>query len=85
MTIDYKIRCDKHAFSKIDYCEMCMLRTQVQACVEKAREDSRRMVANTHLAISVLNDIVDVHRNEINILKEKINGRERESSISESK
>lgn len=52
----YPVRCDKHDLKGYDYCEMCMLRSQVQDAVENARKNTQSTLAQTHLAIQVLND-----------------------------
>ena len=56
---EYKIRCDKHQFKPFEYCEICWLRNEVQNAVETARKESISILAQTHLAIQVLNDCFD--------------------------
>lgn len=62
---DYKIRCDKHAFHPYEYCEMCMVRNLLQQSIEKNREETQRMIAQTSLAIHVIHDSIDNIRKKI--------------------
>lgn len=66
---DYKVRCDKHNFKPYDYCEMCMIRTELQKVKEEAYRNVRSMLSQTHLAISVLNDIAEKHQKQIDEIK----------------
>ena len=76
---DYKIRCDKHQFKPIEYCEICWLRNEVQYVIETARKETRFTLAQTSLAISVLNDCFDKLKKQIEELREKLNAsKERE-------
>ena len=52
----YKVRCDKHVFSPYAYCEMCMIRTELQQVIEKATKETNDNLSQIFLAISVLND-----------------------------
>ncbi len=68
----YNCRCDKHAFSPHEYCEMCMMRSRLQDTCEKVRKDAQSMLGETWLAIQVLNDCFDKLQREINEIKKKI-------------
>ncbi len=52
--IVYKVRCDKHAFAPYDYCEMCMLRSQVQEVIETSRKQIKEMFNGTNLALHLI-------------------------------
>jgi len=69
---DYKLRCDKHNLQPYVYCEMCWLRNEVFESVETARNDSRSILATTHLAIKELNDIVDKMETQIHDLYQRL-------------
>ncbi len=68
----YKVRCDKHTLRPYEYCEMCMIRSLLQNSIEDNRKMTRDMVANTHLAINVLNDCFNKLEKEIKELKQSI-------------
>jgi septal ring factor EnvC (AmiA/AmiB activator) len=55
----YKIRCSKHAFAPYTYCEMCMIRTQLQDGIEVNRKTVQDACSSTNLAINVIHDILD--------------------------
>ena len=66
---DYKIRCDKCQFKPYEYCEMCYMRNEVQNAVETARNDTRSLLSQTHLAIQVLSDCFHKLEKEIDYIK----------------
>lgn len=74
MEYEYKIRCDKHNFKPYEYCEMCMLRSEVQACVEKNREMIKNEMSSTALCISVIHDSLDKMNKQIDDLYYRLLG-----------
>lgn len=75
---DYKVRCSQHNFKPYVYCEMCMVRSALQAIKDDVARETRRMVGSAQLNVSVTHDILDKHQKlidelqiEIRLLKEK--------------
>lgn len=66
---NYKVRCDKHQFSPYVYCEICMIRTQLQTYIEEGRKELSRNMASYSLALSVLNDITEKQIKQIDELQ----------------
>lgn len=66
----YKIRCDKHQFKSYEYCEMCVLRMHLQNQIDENYNLIRNMVADTHLAIKVLNECFDKLDKRVDLLIE---------------
>lgn len=58
---DYSVRCDKCQFKPYVYCEMCMIRTQLQNAIEINRETVKSACASIKLSINVINDILNAH------------------------
>lgn len=78
---NYKIRCSQHNFKPYVYCEMCMVRTDLQAIKEDVRRETNSTLAHASLAINVINAILEKHRKqiehlqiELRLLKELKNG-----------
>lgn len=67
--LDYKVRCDKCQFKPYVYCEMCMIRTQLQSTIEINRKETREQLSSLCLTISVIHDILNKHEKLINELK----------------
>lgn len=76
----YKIRCSSHQFKPYVYCEMCMVRSQLQSIKEDVAQQTRHMVASSNLNICVTHDIMEKHEKQISelqielgLLKSKLN------------
>lgn len=72
---DYTIRCDKCQFKPYVYCEMCMIRTHLQSCVETVRKDIRNLVASDNIANRELHDRLDKQSEQIKELQDAISKR----------
>ena len=70
---DYTVRCDKHQFKPYDYCEMCMVRTKLQHAIETNRKTTESACASMQLAINVIHDVLELHQNQIDLLKGFLN------------
>lgn len=71
----YKIQCDKHQFKPYEYCEMCMVRSELQSFIELIRKETKSTLMKTHLAISVLSDGFYKHEKQIKELTDAISER----------
>jgi len=69
----YKIRCSAHNLKPYVYCEMCMLRTQVQEVKEETDRRVSFTLAQSYIALNDMRDIVDRHSKQIAELQIEIN------------
>ena len=68
----YKIRCSKHNLKPYVYCEMCMVRSDLQSIKEDVARETRHMVASCNLNVAVTHDIMEKHGKQIEELKVEI-------------
>jgi hypothetical protein len=69
---NYKVRCSQHNLKPYVYCEMCMVRTELQGIKEETMRQVRFTLAQTSLAISEIHDILTLHRKQIDELQIEI-------------
>ena len=68
----YKIRCSSHNLKPYVYCEMCMVRSELQAIKDEVARETRHMVASCNLNVAVTHDIMEQHAKQIEELKIEI-------------
>ncbi len=62
---NYKIRCSQHHFKPYVYCEMCMVRSELQTIKDDVAKEARKMLATAMININLTNDILELHRKKI--------------------
>jgi septal ring factor EnvC (AmiA/AmiB activator) len=70
--IYYNVRCDKHAFKPYDYCEMCMIRSDLRVAIDTNRKETQSAIASASLAINVIHKMLDKLQKEINDFKKSL-------------
>ncbi len=69
---NYKIRCSSHNLKPYVYCEMCMVRSELQSLKDEVARETRHMVASCNLNVAVTHDIMEKHAKQIEELKIEI-------------
>ncbi len=69
---DYRVRCSQHNFKPYVYCEMCMVRSELQSIKEEVNQETRHMVASAYLNVNVTHDVLEKHRKQIEELQIEI-------------
>jgi hypothetical protein len=69
---NYRIRCSHHTLKPYVYCEMCMVRSEIQSIKEDFMREARNMISSCLLNINVTNDIMEKHRKQIEELQIEI-------------
>ena len=54
----YKVRCDKHNLKPYEYCEMCMIRSDLASIVTEVRKSTISLLSETHFYIKQLKNAV---------------------------
>ncbi len=77
---DYIVRCSAHNFKPYVYCEMCMLRSDMQSIKENLRREWNHINAQTYIALNDNYNLMTEQTKKINelqieikLLKGKIN------------
>lgn len=80
---DYTIRCSAHNFKPYVYCEMCMVRSQMQTLKEDIMTNANHTVAQAFIAINDNYRDLQIHKKkieelqiEVELLKRKINAQD---------
>ena len=66
---NYKVRCSAHNLKPYVYCEMCMVRSDLQVIKDNVRRDTMHTLGQASLAINVIHDILEKHRKQIEELQ----------------
>jgi len=81
----YKVRCDKHGMRPYEYCEMCMIRTQLQETLDICRQEMIQCVSSYNLAHQVYKDVFLKMESQIKTLQEQVNELSNNPSIQRSR
>jgi hypothetical protein len=66
---NYKIRCSQHNLKPYVYCEMCMVRSDLQVIKDDIRRESMNILGQSSLAINVIHGVLEKHRKQIEELQ----------------
>lgn len=69
---NYKIRCSQHNLKPYVYCDMCMVRSELQYLKDYVALETRYMVSSSNLNIAVTHDVMEKHAKQIEELKIQI-------------
>lgn len=69
---NYKVRCSQHNFKPYVYCEMCMVRSELQSIKDEVARETRHMVASCNLNVAVTHDVLEKQAKQIEELKIEI-------------
>lgn len=62
---DYKVRCDKHTFKPYEYCEMCMIRSEMRVAIDTNRKHIEYACGEMNIALREIHKILDIQRNRL--------------------
>ena len=70
---EYTIRCSAHNFKPYVYCEMCMVRSQLQTVKEDVMKSANYAIAQAFIALNDNYRDLQVHRKRIEELQIEVN------------
>lgn len=82
---EYRVRCSKHNFKPYVYCEMCMLRSQMQSVTEENKRKTQSAVAQVYISINENYDLLMSLRKRVSELEVMVNLLEEKNTNGEQK